>query len=96
MYVRIELARLMVQKAAWLQTNKMPCFIELNMAKLAASEAALFAANKGMQIMAGYGYMMDYDMQRYWRDTKLFEFAPITNEMVRNFLAERLGLPRSY
>ncbi len=96
MYVRIELARLMVQKAAWLQTNKMPCFIESNMAKLAASEAALFAANKGMQIMAGYGYMMDYDMQRYWRDTKLFEFAPITNEMVRNFLAERLGLPRSY
>ena len=96
MYVKIELARLMVQKAAWLQTNKMPCFIESNMAKLAASEAALFAANKGMQIMAGYGYMMDYDMQRYWRDTKLFEFAPITNEMVRNFLAERLGLPRSY
>ena len=46
--------------------------------------------------MAGYGYMMEYDMQRYWRDTKLFEFAPVTNEMVRNFLAERLGLPRSY
>lgn len=96
MYVKIELARLMIHKAAWLQSNKMPCFVESNMAKLAASEAALFASNKGMQIMGGYGYMMEYDMQRYWRDTKLFEFAPITNEMVRNFLAERLGLPRSY
>jgi len=96
MFTKIELARLMVNKAAWLQSNGLPCHIESNMAKLAASEAALYATSKGMQIMAGYGYMMEYDMQRYWRDTKLFEFAPITNEMVRNFLAERLGLPRSY
>lgn len=96
MFTKIELARLMTYKAAWLQSNGSPCHIESNMAKLAASEAALYASSKGMQIMAGYGYMMEYDMQRYWRDTKLFEFAPITNEMVRNFLAERLGLPRSY
>jgi len=96
MFTKIELARLMTYKAAWLQSNGLPCHIESNMAKLAASEAALYASSKGMQIMAGYGYMMEYDMQRYWRDTKLFEFAPITNEMVRNFLAERLGLPRSY
>ena len=96
MFTKIELARLMTYKAAWLQSSGLPCHIESNMAKLAASEAALYASSKGMQIMAGYGYMMEYDMQRYWRDTKLFEFAPITNEMVRNFLAERLGLPRSY
>ena len=96
MFTKIELARLMTYKAAWLQSNGLSCHIESNMAKLAASEAALYASSKGMQIMAGYGYMMEYDMQRYWRDTKLFEFAPITNEMVRNFLAERLGLPRSY
>jgi len=96
MFTKIELARLMTYKAAWLQSNGLPCHIESNMAKLAASEAALYASSKGMQIMAGYGYMMEYDMQRYWRDSKLFEFAPITNEMVRNFLAERLGLPRSY
>ena len=96
MFTKIELARLMTNKAAWLQSNGLPCHIESNMAKLAASEAALYATSRGMQIMAGYGYMMEYDMQRYWRDTKLFEFAPITNEMVRNFLAERLGLPRSY
>jgi acyl-CoA dehydrogenase len=96
MYLKIELARLMTQKAAWLQMKNLPCFIESDMAKLAASEAALFATSKGMQIMSGYGYMMEHDMQRYWRDAKLFEFAPITNEIVRNFLAERLGLPQSY
>ncbi len=96
MYTRIELARLMAYKAAWLQSSGQPCHMESNMAKLAASEAALYSTSRGMQIMAGMGYMMDYDMQRYWRDTKLFEFAPVTNEMVRNFLAERLGLPRSY
>lgn len=96
MYVKIESARLMTMKAAWLQMNCRPCLIESNMAKLVASEAAMFATSKGMQIMAGYGFMMEHDMQRYWRDAKLFEFAPVTNEMVRNFLAERLGLPRSY
>ena len=96
MFTKIELARLITYKAAWLQSKGLPCHVESNMAKLAASEAALYATSRGMQIMAGYGYMMEYDMQRYWRDAKLFEFAPITNEMVRNFLAERLGLPRSY
>jgi len=96
MYHKIELARLMIQKAAWLQSNNQSCFIEGNMAKLAASEAALFCTAKGMQIMGGYGFMMEYDMQRYWRDTKLFEFAPVTNEMIRNILGEKLGLPRSY
>jgi acyl-CoA dehydrogenase len=95
-FTRIELARLMTYKAAWLQANGAPCPIEANMAKLAASEAFLYSTAKGMQIMAGYGFMMEYDMQRYWRDSKLFEFAPVSNEMVRNFLAERLGLPRSY
>ncbi len=96
MYVKIESARLMIKKAAWLQMNNQTCFIESNMAKLVASEAAMSATSKGMQIMAGYGFMMEHDMQGYWRDSKLFGFAPVTNEMVCNFLAERLGLPRSY
>lgn len=96
MFTKIEMARLMTYKAAWLQAGGLPCLIEANMAKLSASEAFLYATAKGMQIMAGYGYMMEYDMQRYWRDSKIFEFAPVSNEMVRNFLAERLGLPRSY
>lgn len=96
MYIKVESARLLVQKAAHLQSLGMPCGTESSMAKLVASEAAHFAASRGMQIMAGFGYMMESDMQRYWRDTKLFEFAPVSNEMVRNFLAEKLGLPRSY
>jgi acyl-CoA dehydrogenase len=96
MYSKIEQARLMTYKAAWLQARKQPCMVEANMAKLAASEAFLYATAKGMEILAGYGFTMEYDMQRYWRDSKLFEFAPITNEMVRNLLAEKLGLPRSY
>jgi acyl-CoA dehydrogenase len=96
MYSKIEQARLMTYKAAWLQAHKQPCMVEANMAKLAASEAFLYATARGMEILAGYGFTMEYDMQRYWRDSKLFEFAPITNEMVRNLLAEKLGLPRSY
>ena len=96
MFTKLELARLITYKAAWLQARGLPCHIEANMAKLSASEAFLYATAKGMQIMAGYGFMMEYDMQRYWRDSKLFEFAPFTNEMVRNFLAESLGLPRSF
>jgi acyl-CoA dehydrogenase len=96
MFVKIELARLMTYKAAWLQSEDLPCHVEASMAKLSASEANLYATSKGMEIMGQDGCTMDSDMQRYWRDAKLFEFAPITNEMVRNFLGERLGLPRSF
>jgi alkylation response protein AidB-like acyl-CoA dehydrogenase len=49
-----------------------------------------------MQVLGGYGYAMEYDMQRYWRDMRLYRVAPINNEMGRNFLAESLGLPRSF
>ncbi len=66
------------------------------MAKLAASEIGFRAAVKGMRIMAGYGYMMEYDMQRYFRDAELFLFAPITNEMAKSFIAMEMGLPRGY
>jgi acyl-CoA dehydrogenase len=96
MFKKIELARLMIYKAAWLQSKGLSCHMESNMAKFAASESAVYATAKGMEIMEGYGYMTECDMQRYWRDAKLFEFAPITNEMVRNSLGEMLGLPRSF
>ena len=49
-----------------------------------------------MQIMGGYGYMMENAMQRYWRDARLYTFSPVTNEMVKNMVGESLGLPRSY
>lgn len=96
MATQIELARLITYKAAWLQSNGQPCGLESNMAKLAASEAALYATSKGMEIYAGHGYTYEYDIQRYWRDVKLYEFAPISNEMVRNIIGQMIGLPKSY
>jgi len=66
------------------------------MAKLAASEIGFRAALRGMRILAGYGYMMEYDMQRFFRDAELFLVAPITNEMTKNFIGMEMGLPRSY
>ena len=96
MATEVEMARLLTYKAAWLQSQGVKCAKETAMAKLAASEIGFRAAVKGMRIMAGYGYMMEYDMQRYFRDAELFLFAPITNEMAKNFIAMELGLPRSY
>ena len=50
----------------------------------------------GIQILGGMGYSAETDMQRYWRDARLFRIGPITNEMARNSIAEILGLPRSF
>lgn len=70
--------------------------VEANMLKLMASENANQAADLGIQIMGGMGYSAETDMQRYWRDSRLWRIGPITNEMVRNGIAESLGLPRSF
>jgi acyl-CoA dehydrogenase len=87
---------LVVQKAAWLQSQGLPCGQEANMAKVIASEHAVAAADLGIQILGGMGYSAETDMQRYWRDARLFRIGPITNEMARNTIAEGLGLPRSF
>jgi len=94
--MQLELARTMTYKAAWLQSNNRPAHLECSVAKWAASEAAVRAAENGMQIMGGHGYMMEHAMQRYWRDSRLYTFSPITNDMVKNMVGESLGLPRSY
>jgi len=96
MVTEIEMARLLTYRAAWLESLGRPCGVESSMAKLAGSEVAFRAASKGMRILAGYGYMMEYDMQRYYRDSRAMLFAPITNEMVKNFIGESLGLGKSY
>ena len=67
-----------------------------NMLKLMASENANQAADLGIQILGGMGYSAETDMQRYWRDSRLWRIGPITNEMVKNGIAESLGLPRSF
>ena len=89
-------ADLVVRHAAWLQDAGRECFQETTMAKVVASEAAVRAADLGIQILGGMGYSAETDMQRYWRDARLFPIGPITNEMARNAIAENLGLPRSF
>ncbi|WP_420104326.1 acyl-CoA dehydrogenase family protein [Bosea sp. (in: a-proteobacteria)] len=93
----IELARLMTYKAAWMQDKGQDCSLPAAMAKLFASEAAFRATDRGMRVMAGYGFTMEYHMQRYYRDIRQLIFAPITNEMNKNFIAQvGCGQPKSY
>jgi alkylation response protein AidB-like acyl-CoA dehydrogenase len=89
-------ADLVVTQAAWLQEQGRNCFQETTIAKIIASEYAVQAADLGIQILGGMGYSAETDMQRYWRDARLFRIGPITNEMARNTIAENLGLPRSF
>ena len=89
-------AELMVNRAAWMQSLGRPCGQEANMAKVVASELGGQAADIGLQILGGMGYSAETDMQRYWRDVRLFRIGPVTNEMARNGIAEGLGLPRSF
>jgi acyl-CoA dehydrogenase len=95
-FIGLETSRLLTYRAAWLQANGRPCGLESTMAKVVASEACFSGADRGMQVLGGYGYAMEYDMQRYWRDMRLYRVAPINNEMARNMLAESFGLPRSF
>ncbi len=78
------------------QARREPVGNEANMLKLHASEAANQAADLGIQMLGGMGYSAETDMQRYWRDSRLWRIGPITNEMVKNGIAQSLGLPRSY
>jgi alkylation response protein AidB-like acyl-CoA dehydrogenase len=95
-YMGLETSKLLTYKAGWLQENHLPNGVEATMAKVSASEAVVKAADDGIQILGGYGYSLEYDMQRYWRDMRLYRIAPINNEMGRNFIGESLGLPRSF
>lgn len=96
MHTKVELARLIMYKAAWLQSLGRNCAVEANMAKLVAANHACEVTDMGMQILGGYCYSREYDMQRYWRDCRLHRVGPVSDEMVLNFIGEQLGLPRSY
>lgn len=94
--MELEFSKLITYKAAWLLEQGKPCHLEASMAKLVSSEMAFKAATRGLDILGGYGVSMEYDMQRYFRDSRQCTFSPISNEMVRNSIAEYYGLPRSY
>ncbi|QTI71929.1 acyl-CoA/acyl-ACP dehydrogenase [Gordonia polyisoprenivorans] len=90
------ISELVSMHAAWLMAQGKPAAKEATMAKMIASEYAVSAADIGLQLLGGMGYSAETDMQRYWRDARLWRIAPITSEMSRNFIAESLGMPRSF
>ncbi len=94
--MKLEYSEAVTWKAAWKQSQGLDAGREANMAKVIASEAANECADLGIQILGGNGYSAETDMQRYWRDSRLWRIGPITNEMARNIIAEGLGLPRSF
>jgi acyl-CoA dehydrogenase len=95
--MRLDAAELMVRKAAWLLDQGLPCGAEANMAKWLAADAAFQTADQAMQTHGGFGYAKEYHVERYWREARLMRIAPISQEMILNFVTEHvLGLPRSY
>lgn len=91
MAMEVELARNMVHKAAWLKDQGKAFGKEAAFAKLFASEAAVRAADQAIQIHGGYGYMREYEVERYLRDAKLLEIGEGTSEVQRLVIARHLG-----
>lgn len=95
--VQVELAALMTYKAAWLHDHGRPAGEASNMAKYAAAEAALAAADAAIQAHGGNGLATEYGLLPYWSLARLLRIAPVNREMILNFVAQHtLGLPRSY
>ena len=96
-WCRLTQDELLVRKAAWLFDRDENCSAEANAAKLTASEDALQACEQAVRTHGGMGYAREYDVERYWREAMINVLAPVSNEMVRNHVAQHvLGLPRSY
>ncbi len=80
----------------YLQSAGEDCGTESTMANLFAGEVVNRVTDRGMRILGGYGLVEESPMERHFRDARLQVFSPISNEMARNFLGERMGLPKSY
>ena len=94
--IEIENARNLIYKCAWLQDTGQKYDVEVAMAKIVACRASELAALHGMEILGGYGFTMEFDMPRHFRDYKQMKFSPISDEMAKNYIAESFGLPRSF
>lgn len=94
--IEIENARNLIYKCAWLCDSGQRYDVEAAMAKIVACRASELAARHGMEILGGYGYAMEFDIQRHFRDYKQMQFSPISDEMAKNYIAQSWGLPRSY
>lgn len=96
-WAELEAARLLNLKAAHNFDNNLPFGSESNAAKLIAAQAASGATERAMQVMGGMGYSREYHVERLWRDARLFRFAPVSEEMILNYISTvNLGLPKSY
>ncbi|MDR7476678.1 MAG: acyl-CoA dehydrogenase family protein [Armatimonadota bacterium] len=96
-YARVRAADLMRFRAAELYDAGLPCGPEANMAKLLAAEASWEAANAALQTFGGYGFAREYPIERKFRETRLYQVAPVSTNLVLAYLAHQvLGLPRSY
>ena len=96
-YAQTEAANLMVREAARLFEAGLPCGPQANMAKMLGSEAAWAAADMCVQTHGGFGFAEEYDIERKFRETRLYTVAPISTNLILSFVAEHvLGLPRSY
>jgi alkylation response protein AidB-like acyl-CoA dehydrogenase len=96
-WAKLELAELMCWKAAWLFDHGKPCGAESNTAKLMAAEAGFEACDVAVQTHGGYGYAKEFYVERLWREVRLYKIAPVSQQMVLNYLSEHvLELPKSY
>ena len=96
-HAAIEAADLVRWKAAWLFDERRPCGPEANMAKLLASEASWLAANACLDTHGGFGFAADFDVERKFRETRLYSIAPVSNNLILAYLGEHvLDMPRSY
>ena len=96
-YAQSEAAALMVERAAQMYDGKIPCGKEANMAKLLAADASWAAADMCLQTHGGFGFAEEYDIERKFRETRLYQIAPISTNLIYAYLSEHvLGLPRSY
>ncbi len=96
-HMALQAADLMRWKAAWLFESGRPCAAEGNMAKFLASEGSWQAANSALDTHGGFGFAVEYDVERKFRETRLYQIAPISNNLIQAFVGQHvLGLPRSY
>jgi len=96
-HVSVEAADLVTKRAAALFDAGEPCGAEANMAKLLAADASWEAANMAVQTFGGYGFDAEYDVERKFRETRLYQVAPISTNLILSYVAEHvLGLPRSF
>ncbi len=96
-HAQLEAADLVRYKAAWLYEQSLPCGAEANMAKLLAAEASWAAANACLDTHGGFGFAEEYDVERKFRETRLYKVAPVSNNLILAYIGQHvLGMPRSY